>query len=137
MKSTLTVTSKGQVTLRKVLLDHLGVRPGDKVTVETLLCGKAELRAARAQATIDDFVGAGRARLIDRADQGDCRARVGRGAINITPDTNLLVRLAVDDDPEQVRIACAILRKASLVAVAIPSLCEFASVPNAVIANDR
>ena len=31
--STLTVTSKGQVTLRKDLLTHLGVHPGDKITV--------------------------------------------------------------------------------------------------------
>jgi hypothetical protein len=29
--STLTVTAKGQVTLRKDLLNHLGVRPGEKI----------------------------------------------------------------------------------------------------------
>ena len=29
----LTVTAKGQVTLRKDVLNHLGVRPGDKITV--------------------------------------------------------------------------------------------------------
>ena len=32
--STLTVTAKGQVTLRKDLLQHLGVQPGEKVVVE-------------------------------------------------------------------------------------------------------
>src|SRR5438067_187061 len=31
--STLTVTAKGQVTLRKDLLEHLGVEPGDKIAV--------------------------------------------------------------------------------------------------------
>ena len=30
--STLTVTAKGQVTLRRDLLEHLGVQPGEKIT---------------------------------------------------------------------------------------------------------
>jgi bifunctional DNA-binding transcriptional regulator/antitoxin component of YhaV-PrlF toxin-antitoxin module len=34
--STLTVTAKGQVTLRKDILQHLGVHPGDKIAVEKL-----------------------------------------------------------------------------------------------------
>ena len=29
----LTITAKGQVTLRKDLLKHLGVRPGEKIAV--------------------------------------------------------------------------------------------------------
>ena len=32
--SMLTVTSKGQVTLRKDLLKHLGVQPGEKIVVD-------------------------------------------------------------------------------------------------------
>ena len=31
---TLTVTAKGQVTLRKELLKHLGVRPGEKIVID-------------------------------------------------------------------------------------------------------
>ena len=31
---TLTVTAKGQVTLRKEILKHLGVRPGEKFAVD-------------------------------------------------------------------------------------------------------
>jgi len=42
----LTVTAKGQVTLRRSLLDHLGVRPGDKVGVTLLPDGRAEIAAA-------------------------------------------------------------------------------------------
>ena len=34
--STLTVTAKGQVTLRKDLLKYLGVQPGEKITVDKL-----------------------------------------------------------------------------------------------------
>jgi hypothetical protein len=33
---TLTVTANGQVTLRKDLLEHLRVRPGENITVDKL-----------------------------------------------------------------------------------------------------
>lgn len=39
----LTVTAKGQVTLRQAVLDHLGVKPGDKVGVSLLPGGRVEL----------------------------------------------------------------------------------------------
>jgi AbrB family looped-hinge helix DNA binding protein len=52
--STLTVTTKGQVTLRKDLLKHLGVRPGEKVTVDKLPDGRIEVRAARPTGRISD-----------------------------------------------------------------------------------
>jgi AbrB family looped-hinge helix DNA binding protein len=45
--STLTVTAKGQVTLRKDLLEHLGVHPGEKVTVDKLPDGRIEVKTAR------------------------------------------------------------------------------------------
>ena len=44
--STLTVTAKGQVTLRKDVLEHLGVRPGDRIDVTKLPDGRVEVRAA-------------------------------------------------------------------------------------------
>jgi AbrB family looped-hinge helix DNA binding protein len=55
--STLTVTTKGQVTLRKDLLKHLGVRPGEKVTVDKLPDGRIEVRAARPTGRISDVFG--------------------------------------------------------------------------------
>jgi antitoxin PrlF len=57
MATTLTVTAKGQVTLRKELLDHLGVKPGGKITVDFLPSGRAEVRAAKSSAPIDSFIG--------------------------------------------------------------------------------
>jgi AbrB family looped-hinge helix DNA binding protein len=42
----LTITAKGQVTLRQKVLDHLGLKPGDKVGVEILPDGRVELSAA-------------------------------------------------------------------------------------------
>ena len=52
--STLTVTAKGQVTLRKALLRHLGVQPGQNVEVAMLPGGKIEVRAERAAGKISD-----------------------------------------------------------------------------------
>ena len=47
MAITLTVTAKGQITLRKEVLRHLGVRPGDKLDVDLLKEGRLELRPRR------------------------------------------------------------------------------------------
>ncbi len=44
--NTLTVTAKGQVTLRKDVLAHLGVGPGDQIDVTKLADGRIEVRAA-------------------------------------------------------------------------------------------
>jgi bifunctional DNA-binding transcriptional regulator/antitoxin component of YhaV-PrlF toxin-antitoxin module len=55
--STLSVTAKGQVTLRKDVLTHLGVQPGDKITVEKLPNGRIEVRAARPTGRISDVFG--------------------------------------------------------------------------------
>src|SRR6202008_1087518 len=52
--TTLTVTAKGQVTLRKDLLKHLGVHPGEKVTVDKLPDGRIEMKALRPTGSISD-----------------------------------------------------------------------------------
>jgi AbrB family looped-hinge helix DNA binding protein len=54
---TLTVTAKGQVTLRKDVLEHLGVHPGEKITVNKLPDGRIEVKAARPTGTISDVFG--------------------------------------------------------------------------------
>ncbi len=54
---TLTITGKGQVTLRKELLRHLGVEPGDKVDIERLPNGRIEIRAAQRTGKISDIFG--------------------------------------------------------------------------------
>lgn len=55
--STLTVTAKGQVTLRKDVLEHLGVRPGEKVSVNKLPDGRIEVKAVRPTGKISDAFG--------------------------------------------------------------------------------
>ena len=44
MAITLTVTVKGQITLRREVLEHLGARPGDKVDVDLVPDGRLQLR---------------------------------------------------------------------------------------------
>lgn len=53
--STLTVTAKGQVTLRKDILKHLGVHPGEKITVDKLPDGRIEMKAVRPTGKISDI----------------------------------------------------------------------------------
>lgn len=49
MQSRLKVTSKGQVTLRRELLQHLGVKAGDSVVFDLGKDGEATLKAAPRQ----------------------------------------------------------------------------------------
>ena len=55
--TTLTITAKGQVTLKQELLNHLGVGPGEKIEADKLPDGRIVVRAAAAESTIDDFIG--------------------------------------------------------------------------------
>ena len=51
------MTRKGQVTLRKELLAHLGTQPGQRIDVEVLPGGRLELHAEQATGTIGGFIG--------------------------------------------------------------------------------
>ena len=53
----LTVTTKGQVTLKKDVLRHLGIEPGQKVDIDLLPGGRVEVKAARATGSISDVFG--------------------------------------------------------------------------------
>ena len=55
--ATLTVTARGQVTFRKEVLKHLGIKPGEKIELNLLPHGKAELKAARRKASIESIFG--------------------------------------------------------------------------------
>jgi AbrB family looped-hinge helix DNA binding protein len=45
--TTLTVTARGQVTLRKNVLKHLGIRPGERIELDKLPDGRVSLKAMR------------------------------------------------------------------------------------------
>lgn len=53
----LTVTERGQVTLRKEVLQHLGIKPGDRIELDLLPDGQGVIRAARAEIPRPGFVG--------------------------------------------------------------------------------
>ena len=55
MSITLTVTAKGQITLRKEVLAHMGVRPGDKLDVDLLADGRMQLRSKRGRSVASIF----------------------------------------------------------------------------------
>lgn len=54
--SMLTATLKGQVTFRKDLLQHLGVRPDERLAVEKRPDGRIEVRAVQPTGSIADVV---------------------------------------------------------------------------------
>lgn len=74
--TTLTVTSRGQVTFRKEVLRHLGIKPGEKIELDLLPDGRGMLRAAQSPGTIDDFVGllAGRTKKVATLEEIDAAA---------------------------------------------------------------
>jgi bifunctional DNA-binding transcriptional regulator/antitoxin component of YhaV-PrlF toxin-antitoxin module len=64
--TTLTVTARGQVTFRKEVLQHLGIKPGEKIELDLLPDGRGVIKAARPTGTIAGFVGllAGRTKKV-------------------------------------------------------------------------
>ena len=55
--ATLTVTAKGQITLKQDLLRHLNVAPGQKVQVEKLPDGRLIVQPAVQTGSINNFIG--------------------------------------------------------------------------------
>ena len=53
----LTVTSRGQVTLRRDVLAHLGIKPGDKIEIDLLPGGRAQLSAGRPKGPLSQLNG--------------------------------------------------------------------------------
>jgi bifunctional DNA-binding transcriptional regulator/antitoxin component of YhaV-PrlF toxin-antitoxin module len=77
--STLTVTSRGQVTFRKEVLAHLGINPGEKIELELLPDGIGLLKAATPSGSIKDVIGllAGRKKKIATIEQINFAAKQG------------------------------------------------------------
>lgn len=55
--TTLVVTMKGQVTLKRDLLHHLGIKAGERLDFDKLPNGELRIRAARPTGSIDGFIG--------------------------------------------------------------------------------
>lgn len=50
-------TSRGQLTLRKEIFQHVGIKPGDKLEIDMLPGGEIRGRAVRKKGKIEDFFG--------------------------------------------------------------------------------
>ena len=55
--TTLTITAKGQITLKQELLRHLNVAPGQKVEVNKLPDGRLMVGTTSRTGSIDKFIG--------------------------------------------------------------------------------
>jgi bifunctional DNA-binding transcriptional regulator/antitoxin component of YhaV-PrlF toxin-antitoxin module len=77
--TTLTITARGQVTFRREVLQHLGLRPGEKIELDMLPDGRVSLRAARSAGKIDGFLGllAGKTHKVATLDEIDEAAAAG------------------------------------------------------------
>jgi antitoxin PrlF len=77
--TTLTVTARGQVTFRKDVLQHLDIRPGERIELDKLPGGRVTLRAARPAGTIDGFLGllAGKTKKVATIDEINEAAAAG------------------------------------------------------------
>ena len=71
--ATLTVTARGQVTFRRDVPRHLGIRPGEKIELEIPPDGRVMLKAARPAGAIDGFLGllAGKTRKVATLEEID------------------------------------------------------------------
>jgi bifunctional DNA-binding transcriptional regulator/antitoxin component of YhaV-PrlF toxin-antitoxin module len=77
--ATLKLTARGQVTFRKEVLEHLGIKPGDRIDLDLLPDGRGLLKAARPSGTIEDFIGllAGRSKKVATLEELDEAAARG------------------------------------------------------------
>ncbi|ULJ64738.1 AbrB/MazE/SpoVT family DNA-binding domain-containing protein [Wielerella bovis] len=53
----LTISSKGQITLKRDLLQHLGIQAGQRITIDKLPNGTLNIQAEQNTGKIDDFIG--------------------------------------------------------------------------------
>lgn len=125
--TTLTITAKGQVTVRKEVLQHLGVKPVRKLSLISCLpaAPNYEQPNPRRRSTRSSAVSGTPGRALSQPRKSPRLPRKGGQAAVEDHRRNILVRAAVGDDPDWLRVAAEVLRGAEIVAVTLPTLCEF------------
>lgn len=84
--TTLTVTARGQVTFRKDVLQHLGIQPGEKIELDLLPDGRAELKAIQRKGSLHHLAGYlkgktnGKVLTIEQIDAAIAQANATAGA---------------------------------------------------------
>lgn len=74
-------TSRGQVTLRKEFLEHIGVRPGDPIDLRKTPNGKLTLERAKSTGNWDDFIGCLRGKTDVRLTIDEINEGIGHGIV--------------------------------------------------------
>lgn len=66
MAATLTITAKGQITLRKEFLAHLRAKPGDRLSVDLLHGGRLQIqpKSGRPAASLSGLLAKGNAKRL-------------------------------------------------------------------------
>jgi antitoxin PrlF len=55
--ASLAVTAKGQITLKRDLLQHLGIKPGERISFDKLPNGELRIKAVHTHGSIEAFIG--------------------------------------------------------------------------------
>jgi bifunctional DNA-binding transcriptional regulator/antitoxin component of YhaV-PrlF toxin-antitoxin module len=83
--TTLTVTARGQVTFRKEVLQHLGIKPGERIELDLLPNGQAVLQAVprkRSFRELQGFLkGKTNGRTLTIEEMNDAIAEAGAAAV--------------------------------------------------------
>jgi hypothetical protein len=90
----ITVTAKAQITLSKDILKHLGINPGEKITVDKLSDGRIKVKAARPMGKISDafgFLKKENARPLSIEEMNEIAGLCWQ-TLRITADTNVLLQ---------------------------------------------
>src|SRR5260363_102222 len=90
----LTVTSRGQVTFRQEVLKHLGVKPGEKIELDLLPYGRAELKSVQQKGTFRALHGFLRAVVGDDARQSRLAIQAMERAELVAISVHVLCELA-------------------------------------------
>jgi len=75
----LSITAKGQLTLKREFLQHLGIRPGERIDCEKLPGGALRLRSVQPTGDIESFLGllAGKTQKVATLEEIDEAAAAG------------------------------------------------------------
>ena len=79
--TTLTVTSRGQVTFRKEFLEHIGFKAGDKLHIEKAPDGRLMLERAKPKGTWEDLAGFLKGKTNVRLTIEEINEGIGQGAV--------------------------------------------------------
>ncbi len=84
--ATLTVTARGQVTFRKKVMEHLGVKPGAKIELDLLPDGQGLIRAAQPAGNIESFIGmlAGKTKKVATIEEINEAAAAGWAGVRVS-----------------------------------------------------